>query len=147
MKWAYGLFEVLDIPPAERSVLLAICWWHKEKSDECAPAQAELAKMTGYRRQRVNEAISSLEGYGLIKREKTKRCGQYTSCSYRLFGSMKRPAMSGRGDTAMSKKKDTAPMSGRGDTIRGNIKGDCDESFNVLEFPGQEMLKAGGRNV
>lgn len=138
MKWAYGLFEVIDLPPAERSVLLALCWYHKDKSNECSPAQAVIAKMTGYRRQRVSEALRHLEGAGLIARSKSRKVGKFLSCDYRLFGSFKAAPMSGRGDKAkaltVSKKKDTVTMSGRGDTIRGTIKGKR-LNQNVIDFP------------
>lgn len=122
--WAMGLFEFLDIPPAERAVLVYLCWYHNAKTDDCTPAQSQIAKITGYRRQRVSQAIGSLERMGLIRRAKERRVGKFDSCNYRLFGSFNGRSVSVRGDTVKRSTVyaagDTVTVSGRGDTIRGN---------------------------
>ncbi len=89
MKWAYGLFDVIDIPPAERSVLLALCWDHTDAKG-CYPSQDRLALMTGYRRRHVNNLLKRLEEIGIIKRHKKRTKGKYEKTSYALFGAAKR---------------------------------------------------------
>lgn len=89
MRWAYGVFEVIDIPPQERSVLLALCWDHTEK-DGCYPTQDRLSLLTGYRERKVRDLLASLETQGFIRRERVKVKGKFDHTAYQLFGTAKR---------------------------------------------------------
>lgn len=84
LRWAYGLFEIIDLPPAERAVLLALCWEHTE-SGGCFPSQVRIALLSGYRRRRVNELLAVLEKAGFIRRETRRTTGKFQQTSYRLF--------------------------------------------------------------
>lgn len=135
MKWAYGLFEVIDIPPAERAVLLALCWDHTDKGG-CYPSQERIALMTGYRRRHVNNLLKRLEGVGLIRRKKARTKGKYEKTSYALFGAAKRDSRVHPSAQGGSSSRVHSPAHGyrvhpsaqnRGNTNRGD----------VIEFPSQ----------
>lgn len=154
MKWAYGLFDTISLPPAERSVLLALCWEHTEAGG-CYPSQARLSKLTGYRRQRVNAIVSNLSAMGLIQKEVSQN-GKFQAAKYALFGIMKvtnygRTPCPHGGTRTVSKKKDTVKHSPKmfhrvrtGGQNRGLYL--IEGSASPAQDPIQEE-KIGGENV
>lgn len=138
MKWAYGLFEIIDIPPAERAVLLALCWDHTEK-DGCYPSQDRVSLISGYRVRRVHDLLKSLETTGLISRNRVKVKGKWAHTSYRLFGSISRETTGGRGPMDHRLKKAGRNHRRTGADYRGNNnKGD------VVDFSCHVEKKFGG---
>lgn len=104
MKWAYALFEIVEIAPANRSVLLALCWEHTD-SGGCYPSQDRLALLSGYRRRKVCDCLNELESFGLIKRTSTRRGGKFQKTTYKLFGSARaKPCADGSARHRVHKK-------------------------------------------
>lgn len=138
MKWAYGLFEVIDIPPAERAVLLSLCWDHTEK-DGCFPSQERISLLSGYRERKVRDLLKSLEDQGFIKRNRVKSKGKYAHTVYQLFGSARRGSTGRRGPMDHRHKKAGRNHRQTGADYRGNIY-----NTDVIEFPCQPVTKIGG---
>lgn len=131
MKWAYGLFEVIDLPVPERSVLLALCWDHTDK-DGCFPSQARISTLSGYRERKVRDILKDLEARGLIKRRRVKVAGKFAHTAYSLFG-----ATTGRrGPVDHRHKKAGRDHRQTGADYRGTNTGDVAPA-NVIEFPSQ----------
>lgn len=99
MKWAYSLFEVVSIPPAQRSVLLALCWDHTDAGG-CYPTQARIATLSGYRERKVRDLLKDLEDCGLIVRETRRTRGKFQKTDYALFGVYHRQTGAGGGDAS-----------------------------------------------
>jgi len=134
MKWAYGLFEVIDIPPADRAVLLALCWSHTD-ADGCYPSQERLSVLSGYRRRKVCDCLNSLENSGLIKRKTRRTKGKFQKTEYRLFGSFRLKPCADGGARNRVRKKAHGDRVQTGAQNRGNIyRGRCENS-DVIEFP------------
>lgn len=139
MKWAYGLFEIIDIPVADRAVLLALCWDHTE-SIGCYPSQDRISTLSGYRRRKIADCLNSLEGCGLIARETTRKGGKFQQTKYRLFGSAKvKPCADGGARHRVRKKA-------HGDRVQtgAQYRGNKDLDAEVLEFPVPEARVSGG---
>jgi len=92
MKWAYSLFELVDMPPPERAVLLALCWEHTDKGG-CFPSQSRISLLSGYRERRVRDILASLESQGLIKRTRRSFGARGKPTVYRLFGTITGPRL------------------------------------------------------
>lgn len=138
MKWAYGLFEVIDLPPQERAVLLALCWDHTEK-DGCFPSQERISLLSGYRERKVRDIVKSLESQGLIKRTRVKSKGKFTHTAYHLFGSFGRGSTGRRGPLDHRHKKAGRNHRQTGADYRGN-----NNRGDVIEFPCQPEKMIGG---
>lgn len=95
-RWAYDLFQMVDVPPPERAVLLALAWDHTDAVG-CFPSQARLALLSGYRERRVRDILASLERCGLIKRRRVRKGGKHARTEYTLFGTWTPPATGGWG--------------------------------------------------
>lgn len=145
IRWAYGLFEVIDIPPAERSVLLALCWDHTD-TNGCYPSQDRIALLSGYRRRKVCDCLNSLEGMGFIKRQTARKGGKFQQTRYRLFGTCKIKPCADGGTRHRVHKKAHGDRVQTGAQYRGtNNRGfDCED---VVEFPIQKNGTSGGGNV
>lgn len=144
IRWAYGLFEVVDIPPQERSVLVALCYHHHDKTGECYPSYDTLALLSGYRRRRVIEAVKNLKEWGLIRTQKRRVGGHQGSNQFLLFGAMKRAARVQTGAPSQSAQKSTLPRVQTGAPDRGNIYTSDFASGDVVVFPSQKIGNGGG---
>jgi len=136
MKWAYGLFEVIDIPPAERAVLLALCWDHTEAKG-CYPSQERVSLLSGYRRQRVNEAVKKLDEWGLIKKRTTRSGGKFAQTSYTLFCNPKASPRPHGGTRHRVQKKGHGHRAQTGGQYRGTNNRDRD--CEIIEFPNEKV--------
>ncbi len=96
MRWAFGLFEMVNVPPPERAVLLALAWDHTDSAG-CFPSQARLSLLSGYRERRVRDILANLERRGLITRRRVRQGGKHARTDYTLFGTGTPPATGGRG--------------------------------------------------
>lgn len=137
MKWAYDVFDAIDLPPAERLVLLALCWDHTDNGG-CYPTQERIAKMSGYRRRKVVDCMSNLEGLGLITRKTQRSGGKFQKTEYTLFGVVKRPPCADGGTRHRAHKKAHGEAPHRAQTgaqNRGTITIRDNSGFDVVEFP------------
>ncbi len=84
----WALKSVTGLKKGEKLVLVALANYSDE-NNACWPAQRELAKKTGLRRETVNRCLKSLEEKGLLKSkfssllENTKNGG--TTKHYEIF--------------------------------------------------------------
>ena len=142
-KWAFRLFENISLPPAERSVLLALCWDHTD-STGCFPSQRRIVLLTGYRERKVRDLLKSLEDSGLIERRVTRSKGKFQRTEYWLFGSYKgrkpgrNSATSHRHKNADGDHRQTGAEYRGTDTTSGAADG------NVATFPIQKIGNPGG---
>ena len=136
MRWAYSLFEVVDIPPAERAVLLALCWDHTDAGG-CLPSQERISILCGYRERKVRDLLKSLESCGLISRKRVKAKGKYAHTTYRLFGTASRSSTGRRGPTDYRHKKAGRNHRQTGADYRGTIS-NRDQRSDVIELPSQD---------
>lgn len=143
IRWAYSLFEVIDIPPQERSVLLALCYHHHDKTGECYPSYDTLARLSGYRRRRVIDAVRSLKEWGLIRVEKRRVRGHQGSNQFLLFGSMKRGTRVQKGAPSQGAQKGTLARVQTGAPDRGNIYTTAGDGAEVVDFPSQRFGSGG----
>lgn len=130
LKWAATMFESVDVPPAERLVLLALCLDHTDAGG-CYPSQDRIAVMTGYRRRHVNTLLDRLEGTGLIQRKTRRTKGKFQKTDYFLFGSYRvRPSAQGDAPNRVH-----APA--HGDRVRPSAQ---NRGTYTGEDPGQEKV-------
>lgn len=146
MKWAYGLFEIIDLPPAERAVLLALCWEHTD-SGGCFPSQQRISLLTGHPERKVRTVLKSLEDQGLVGRKLVRGRGKLTHTQYRLFGSF-RPAASHRSKSSVrpcNYYRSKPPILDRrtGADYRGNIYTGGFEDNSVVEFSAKNEVRHG----
>lgn len=145
MKWAYGLLEVVDVPPVERLILLALCWDHTD-ANGCYPSQDRIALLSGYRRRRVVDGLAKLEAMGLISRKTSRTKGKFQKTSYQLFGAPRVKPCADGGTRSRAHKKAHGDRAQTGAQYRGtntNRDGECE---NVVDFPFQ-MIGNGGSHV
>ncbi|MCD8566598.1 MAG: helix-turn-helix domain-containing protein [Alphaproteobacteria bacterium] len=76
----------LDLKPGPKSVLVALCDCHNEKTGRCDPSQGHIARKTGYCRRTINAHLERLETAGMIRRHKTIReDGGNGKCAYEII--------------------------------------------------------------
>ena len=139
MRWAYSLFEIIDIPPSDRAVLLALCWDHTD-SGGCYPSQERISLLSGYRRRKVCDCLSNLEKYGLIARETSRKSGKFQQTKYRLFSTPKiKPCADGSARHRVRKKA-------HGDRVQtgAQYRGIYNKGDSVIDFPAKDLKKSGG---
>lgn len=144
IRWAYSLFEVIDIPPQERAVLVVLCYHHHDKTGECYPSYDTIALLSGYRRRRVIEAVKNLKEWGLIRTQKRRVKGHQGSNQFLLFGAMKRGTRVQTGAPSQSAQKSTLARVQTGAPDRGNIYTSDFEGADVVDFPIQKIGNGGG---
>lgn len=139
MKWAYGLFEVIDIAPADRAVLLALCWEHTE-SGGCFPSQERISLLSGYRRRRVQDCLAALEAQGFIRRSVTRTGGKFQQTKYRLFCAPKvKPCAHGG-----ARHRAHGGAHGHRAQTGAQYRGIYTKGTSVIEFPVPEPKNSGG---
>ena len=89
MVWARDIAARIDVPPAERLLLLVIATYHHDKTGECFPSYDTLAENTGWKRRAVILMTGRLEANGLLFRQQRRVGGHQGSNNFVLFG---RPA-------------------------------------------------------
>jgi hypothetical protein len=62
LNWAWGL----ELPPAEKLVLIALADRADNKGGSCFPGQADISKRTGQHRSTVSKCVRSLEKKGVL---------------------------------------------------------------------------------
>ena len=139
MRWAYGLFEVIDIPPAERAVLLALCWEHTDAGG-CFPSQERVALLSGYRRRRVQDSLAILESQGFIRRTVARKGGKFQQTTYRLFCA---PKVKPCADGGARHRAQTVAHGHRAQT-GAQYRGIYNKGVSVIEFPSPEARNSGG---
>jgi|GEM_PF-1792007 DNA-binding transcriptional MocR family regulator len=87
--WAYRTFKIVDLPTADRIVLLVLCHSHNKKDNKCFPSHDTIAEATGLSRTRVKYAIRTLSALNLISVERRMPNGRQSSNQYVLFGKLK----------------------------------------------------------
>jgi hypothetical protein len=87
--WAYRTFKIVDLPTADRFVLLFLCYSHNKKTNACFPAIDTISDATGLSRTRVKYAIRTLTNIEIIKTVARIPKGRQTSNQYVLFGKPK----------------------------------------------------------
>lgn len=135
MKWAYDLFEIIDIPPAERAVLLALCWDHTD-ANGCFPSQERISLLCGYRERKVRDLLNSLEAQGFIERRRVKTKGKYSHTSYQIFGRPRVASTGRRGPTDYRHKNAGRNHRQTGADYRGIYN--IGEPKDVIDFPSQK---------
>lgn len=142
LRWAFGLFEIIDIAPADRAVLLALCWDHTD-TNGCFPSQERISLLSGYRRRKIADCLNSLESAGFIRRNTKRKSGKFQQTSYQLFCTPKVSPCADGGARHRVHKKAHGDRVQTGAQYRGNNTKGCEDG-NVLEFPSQ---KFGGSNA
>ena len=84
--WARDVSARINVPPAERLLLLAIATYHHDKTGECFPSYETLAEATGWKKRAVIMMANRLEENGLIIRQKRRVSGHQGSNHIVLFG-------------------------------------------------------------
>jgi DNA-binding transcriptional regulator YhcF (GntR family) len=77
-EWAWGV----ELPPVQKSVLVALAHRADDNTRECFPGQGNLAEMTGLSRVTISRAVGALEKLGVIARHKRRKNGYRTSDRY-----------------------------------------------------------------
>lgn len=80
IEWAY----TLDLPSAQKAVVLALAHCRNAKTGKCFPSQKELCNMTGLSEATVRRSLGALETTGAIGREKKFKSGYRTNDNYFL---------------------------------------------------------------
>ena len=86
MNWTERVFKVLDMPSADRLVLVALCQRHNKKTGACYPSVDWICKYTGLCERRVRASIRNLKKWGVISTKVRVQNGRQTSNQYFLFG-------------------------------------------------------------
>ena len=88
-RWAYAQ----RISGVDKSVLLALVHFDMPGEDGIFPSLATLARMTGFSRSTVQEAVKRLESDGWIKHETRHNNGKRTSSLYHIVYTGSRSAV------------------------------------------------------
>lgn len=84
--WARDVCARIDVPPAERLLLIAIATYHHDKTGDCFPSYETLAEATGWKKRAVILMANRLEENGLIIRQKRRVGAHQGSNHIVLFG-------------------------------------------------------------
>lgn len=69
LRWAFHVSKGHTMSSSERLVLWYLANMHNEKQGKAWPSQKRIAEMTGLSKAKVNEVLSTLEGYSLLTRK------------------------------------------------------------------------------
>lgn len=123
--WARDVSARINVPPAERILLIVIATYHHDKTGDCFPSYDTLAENTGWKKRAVIQMAGRLESNGLIVRQKRRVNGHQASNHFVLFGHPK-----GREWNATRVHGDAPSQSARGGT-QTRVHGDAPDRDSI----------------
>lgn len=124
--WARDISARIDVPPAERLLLLVLATYHHDRTGECFPSYETLAEKTGWKKRAVILMVGRLEANGLVIRQKRRVGGHQGSNNFVLFG---HPIAKEWQATRVHKK---APCESASPCTLGRVHGDApDREYNT----------------